>query len=282
MDSCAGIVLYNPSIVKLKENIIAIFDQVKKIVLVDNGSKNIEEIVQLVSCINTSDKIILIKNNENLGIGKALNQILDFADREGYEWFLSLDQDSICGPKLVERYISFITQMPDLKIGQITCIISDERLGEIDKEQFKDKDYLEIESCITSGCFNNLKAIKEVGQFNEKLFIDGVDVEISLRLRKSRYSIFKLNYDGLNHTLGDGKIIKILARELSLTQHSPWRSYYMRRNFVYIAREYYSGIEKILLIVKQIVFSIGTIIFENRKIERIKYCLKGIIDGFKL
>ena len=283
MDICAGIVLYNPSIEKLNKNISAIISQVRKVVLVDNGSNNIKEIEQSLSLNSLfRNKIEIIKNQNNLGIGKALNQILDFSIREGFDWFLTLDQDSICRDGLVDKYITVINQLSDYKIGQITCNIEDEKLGEIEQEQFLNIDFIEVSSCITSGCINNVKAVEKVGRFNEKLFIDGVDIEISLRLREYGFSVLKINYDGLKHSLGEGRIVRFLGVNVPLTYHAPWRSYYMRRNFIYIAKRYYSGIKKITSILKQIGISVGTVFLEDHKADRIKYCTKGIIDGFKM
>ena len=51
-----GIVTYNPDIEKLKKNISRIAGQVCKLVIADNGSKNIEDIKNLVlmyQCIMT-------------------------------------------------------------------------------------------------------------------------------------------------------------------------------------------------------------------------------------
>lgn len=47
-DICAGIVLFNPDINRLRKNIKAINGQVKKVYLYDNNSKNILQIEKLV------------------------------------------------------------------------------------------------------------------------------------------------------------------------------------------------------------------------------------------
>jgi len=41
---CAGIVLYNPSLDRLKENIKSIYNQVEEVFVVDNASNNLMEI----------------------------------------------------------------------------------------------------------------------------------------------------------------------------------------------------------------------------------------------
>ena len=45
-----GIVTYNPDIEKLKKNISRIAGQVCKLVIADNGSKNIEDIKKACGC----------------------------------------------------------------------------------------------------------------------------------------------------------------------------------------------------------------------------------------
>ena len=76
MKYIAGIVLYNPDLGRLKENIESICKQVDKVILIDNGSDNIREIEDL---IKEYLNCILLKNGENMGIAYALNQILKYA-----------------------------------------------------------------------------------------------------------------------------------------------------------------------------------------------------------
>ena len=56
-DVCAGIVIYNPEIKRLQDVIYAICQQVEELILVDNGSTNISEIVEVA---NEQDKVHLI------------------------------------------------------------------------------------------------------------------------------------------------------------------------------------------------------------------------------
>jgi len=101
----AGIVLYNPDISLLKKNIEAIRNQVAKVALVDNGSDNIAEVQSL---INKYENACLISNDDNLGIAKALNQIMERAKEENAQWVLTLDQDSICPDGMVKKYQAYI------------------------------------------------------------------------------------------------------------------------------------------------------------------------------
>ena len=61
----AGIVTFNPEIIRLKQNIDAISPQLKEVVLFDNGSKNIKQIKKLIEEYNN---VFLIEGRTNKGI----------------------------------------------------------------------------------------------------------------------------------------------------------------------------------------------------------------------
>ncbi len=273
MNVCAGIVLYNPDIARLHENIKAIIGQVSEIVLVDNGSANVYEAEEVAN--QYGNKVSIIINDKNYGIAKALNQILEFADDKQYPVYITLDQDSVCSENLIEKYLEVYQD----NIGQISCNIVDRHIGNVDKVEFLNKSTRLIEHCITSGCINNTHAVKECGGYNETLFIDGVDLDLSCKLREYGYDVLCINYDGLLHELGDGRQIKAFGKTISVANHAPWRNYYTRRNLIYVARKYYKGFSRINKLSKQILYAIGTIILEDKKIERIKYNFNGIKDG---
>lgn len=85
----AGIVLYNPDIDRLKENIKCILPQVDTLLLVENGSSDTSYINDLTNI----NKILMVKNQKSMGIAYALNQILGYGYSHGFKWVLTLDQD---------------------------------------------------------------------------------------------------------------------------------------------------------------------------------------------
>lgn len=274
MKICAGIVLYNPDIDRLKQNIDSIIKQVEIVCIIDNCSENNVDILKLVSCYGDYS-LKYIRNDENKGIAFALNEIMIFAEQNDCLWFITLDQDSVCVDGLLLEYKMLLSN----EIGQITCNIIDKNGGILDDAHFANEKYKEVEYCITSGCINNLKALKEVGGYDESLFIDGVDIDVSCKLKKQGYRIVCVNYDGLLHELGSGETRVFLGKKVNVSQHVPWRNYYTRRNLIYVYRKYYSGISRIKLIFKQIIYGIGIVLLEDKKIERIKFNFIGIRDG---
>lgn len=269
----AGITTYNPNIELLTNTIKSIIRQVDKTIIVDNGSNNISEIRKKIP-----DDVYLIENNKNYGIAYSLNRILDYCIKNNYTWFITLDQDSICDENIIKNYIKYI----DDGIGQLTCIIQDCKFGvKFGKQKNLDREYEDVMDCITSGSLNNTNAIQKIQGYNESLFIDGVDFDISLRLINNGFIIRKINRIYLLHNEGNGKNIEVFGKSLKLANHEPWRNYYARRNMIYISRKQLNGLEKFKQILKQILYAIGTIVLEDRKIDRIKYNIKGIIDGFR-
>ena len=101
--TAAGIVLYNPDINRMKENINAIINQVDYVILVDNGSKNKSDIEAAIEhSFYNSDKLIINFSQKNNGIAWALNQIFKIAEEQSVKWVLTLDQDSVCPSDIIE------------------------------------------------------------------------------------------------------------------------------------------------------------------------------------
>ncbi|TEB40741.1 glycosyltransferase family 2 protein, partial [Flavobacterium circumlabens] len=76
---------------------------------------------------------------------------------------------------------------------------------------------------MTSGNIVNLKIHEKIGGFEEKLFIDYVDIEYCLKLKKEGYSIANLPNVLLQHELGDSKRTSFLFVKAIVTNHSSIR-----------------------------------------------------------
>lgn len=267
----AGIVLYNPEEDRLDKNVNAIIGQVDKILLVDNGSENYKVILKKY---RYNSKIEIIHNKDNEGVAYALNQILNYAQKNLYEWFITLDQDSVCEKDIIEKYKKYI----NLKdVGMITCEIIDRNIKSNKKKQ--KEEIVEVDRCITSGSFNNTRILYRVGGFDNKMFIDYVDFDICQVLKENGYKIYKTDHIGLLHEVGKGKLLRIFGKEIYLYNHNPVRVYYYVRNAIYYIKkhkrksnamkEFSSLIKRILLI----------LIFEKNKILNIKAIIKGVKEG---
>lgn len=270
---CAGIVLFNPDIERLLENLNHIRNQVSQLILVDNGSKNIGEIKKSILC---EPKIVLIENNHNMGIAFALNQILEFAKANDYKWFLTLDQDSIANYNLISEYERFINDYEEKNlIGCLTCNIVDRNFD----GHYQTKMHEEIDYCITSGSLMNLTNTVNINGYDNSMFIDKVDCDICINLRKHGYKIIRINYNGLLHEIGHAKQISLGFRKWELYNHNSFRRYYMCRNASYLLKKYHNGYV-LKIFAKEIFQLVLVLIFECNRKEKLVKGISGFIDGF--
>ena len=277
MKVCAGIVLFNPDIKRLRQCIEAIIDQVDQLIIADNASDNIDDIMKE----SADDRILLIKNGSNLGIAAALNQLTNYAGSNGYDWILTLDQDSICEEKLVERLLAAAESE---NTAMVAPLIIDRGIPEEGSQQRKQLPATEnVSFCITSGCLTNVKAIIETGGFNEWLFIYEVDREICIRLLRRGYKMIRVNTVKLYHEHGTKTVNRrILWKKVTYRNYTPTGVFYQTRNLVYMLRRY--GAQRspkpfFRWIHLYLAFLIK-FIYEPERSMRLKAFTKGIKDGF--
>ena len=274
----AGIVLYNPEIEKLRKVISSVINQVDLLILVDNCSENISEIKQIEKEFS---KVKFVLNNSNEGIAKGLNQIVKTCYQAGYDWVLTLDQDSEVIGKLLDAYKPFLDVD---KIGQITCLVKDVNIGIMHGEGFTDN-YRYVERCITSGSLLNVKACMKVGLFDEKMFIDYVDFDMSFSMRENGYKIVQVNQCGLLHEMGVSLVKKVGEKYIIITQHDSMNRYFFfARNLVYCIKKHSpkKSLNKRVYILK-LFGRLGTILFfESKKVSKARYYIKGILSGIRM
>ena len=149
----AGIVLYCPDPDRLRENLEAICPQAASVICVDNGSDNREEITRLLS---QYPQTILIANESNVGIARALNQICRRAADDGFDYVVTLDQDSVCPADMIASYEEHLTEDAGL-----LCPVVKDRNHDLGTKG-GDEPMTEITECITSASLVNLKAWEAV------------------------------------------------------------------------------------------------------------------------
>lgn len=264
----AGIVLFNPEVGRLKENIEAISCQVDKLVFIENGSKKLDYLNE-INCKNG----IFIYNKENLGIAHALNQILNYAANNNFEWALTLDQDSVASPNLIQVLAQYVRN----DIGIICPKVIDRNFSV--KEDNDIRPLVDVNECITSGSLTNVEAWKNYGGFDDQMFIDWVDWDICYGFKKLGYRIVRTNETSILHELGENtRTMQIFGKERLVIHRPPFRTYYIHRNMVYLWRKHkcpgFRGLLYIELLTLYISFR-----FDTNKFSNLLAALKGINHG---
>lgn len=278
---CCGIVTFNPDIERLASNLAAASPQVDKIFIYDNGSQNITEIVQLSGSFNCR----VNRSGNNSGMAVALNSLANTAVEYSYDYIFFLDQDSIAEKDMVETLLGTCAE----DVG----IVSPKA---IDRNEFTKEDYLphvaEIHNTITSGSLVNLKAFKAVGGYDERLFVDWVDIDFCHNLRLHGYRILRTKGAVLLHELGHKEYVmkiprkdpdgKRRLRRYYRTNHSMFRQEDKTRSQTIVLSKYKSTPifkEVLLPIISSNVFDL---LLEKHKIQLVKAKIRGVKRGLEI
>ena len=265
----AGIVtLYNPTDKDI-ENISTYIDDIEKLYVIDNteGESNKKRIPK-------NKKIDYIFKNENVGVATALNMGAKYAIRDGYKYLLTMDQDTTFKPGVMDQLKLAINKFDMTKYGIVTPWHNTKmRLDEIDDEY----DYpTEI---VTSGNILNLDIYQKIGGFKDWMFIDGVDIEYCLNLRKHGYQILRVVNARIDHELGDIKYKYLFGKEYVCSNYPPIRRYYIVRNNHYIF-DMYKDFDPSTCwrILEQKESLKAILLFEKDKYKKIRNYFRGMRD----
>ena len=282
----AVLVTFHPDDV-FPERVAALSRQVGQILVVDNCSSS--SCVAMIEATCRQFRADLILNDQNMGVATALNQGIDYARRfkKGILWILTLDQDTRVFPELVKTLISVHERYPTKeRVAIIGANYVEKTTGRLLHEARAAVDSGErVLNLPTSGSLISLNILDIVGRFRDEFFIDYVDTELCIRIRKSGYVGLIATAVLMEHPLGyykSSKLYKMLTGRDMVTNYPPIRHYYWTRNglvlsvenitydFKWALRElYYILIRRVLIV----------LVFEDKKIEKLTYISRGVIDG---
>ena len=271
--SC-GIVSFNPDIDLLQSNIEAIKSQVEQIFVVDNGSDNVDAVENLAGQYCS---VQLIKNTVNRGIAAALNQCCEASSRNGYQWIVTLDQDSVCPGHFVHSLSQFIDV--DENVGIIAPLVVDRSVGVIGHHP---NGYAEVRTCITSGAMTNLALWNTLKGFDEKMFIDSVDFEYCYRVRKAGYKIIQTDQVQISHSIGNASLRRFLFWKFKNTEHSTFRDYYIAQNNVYYPRKHKLWLHFVRGNIRNLKSLFIVCFYEDNKTAKVKAIIRGWHKGLTM
>lgn len=207
----------------------------------------------------------------NMGIAYAMNYALKAV--KGYDFLLTMDQDSYFLPGMMAKYKQKVEEQEKInpqKAG-VYSVNFDPRVDAVVPGCKK------IDVAITSGSMIPVDIATKIGGFDENLFIDEVDNEFCCRVKKNGYDILEFPSIILKHSLGHQTFHQILGFHYNTFNHNALRKYYMTRNRIYVLRKYPEircwYIKKIIKDVIKVVLA------ENDKKHKINYIIKGMKDG---
>lgn len=247
-------VCYNPDPHVLASSVKALVEQGCHVLLVDNGSFNVDEIKQLQ--LGQADDCSLLEMGGNQGLGAAHNAGIMYAQRNQFDFVLIMDQDSVplCGmvENLLKAYARKKQRSALVSAVGVTYINSDNgnasffvRFGKLKFQRHycseQDGDgCIEADFLISSGSLVALEAISKIGLMDESLFIDHVDTEWFLRAKDKGFNAYGVCNAKMQHGLGEQTHeITLGGRKRNVPQHKPFRYFYIFRNSVLLYRRQY-------------------------------------------
>ena len=268
----AIVVLYNPE-TSVLDNLNSYVNQVEKIYTIDNSEHINSSVVDKIKCIK---KVEYISKGLNMGIASALNTGAKKAIEDGFEYILTMDQDSKASSSLVSNLL--LCFLKDSKIALVSPILQHPKGRNIKYESMKSCE--QVFTTWTSGNLVDLNIFKLSGGYKENFFIDYVDHEFCLRLNNMGFKIYLCYKTFLIHNLGKIEEKNLIFRKVYPTNHSALRLYYRARNRFYV-KKIYKNIFPDFFIQDNKDFwrsFLKMVLFEKGKLKKIKFFILGFID----
>lgn len=270
MKICTAIILYNPNIEDLKKSLPVYCNETDLVIMWQNSFINEE--IQLYFT-NDYKNVLFAGSGENLGIATALNNCVRLAEKENFDYILTMDQDSYFEKGMITKYKIKITENKLNKIGVygINPLQNSKSLFEIKNAT------LEVADTITSGSVFKISNFHKTGYFRDDLFIDAVDYEYCYRIKK-KFNLKTIVFCDiiLNHTVGYSEKTRF---GFSVSNYSAFRSYFIVRNQFKIWKMYpelFSKKYKMTLLKDHFFIRIIKVILaEKKKTKKIKAILIG-------
>lgn len=279
-DVLCTVVTYNPD-ETLSDHLRALRPQCGKLVVVDNGSVNADWVAEVAARCDC----VLVRNSRNLGIASALNAGARMAVEEGFSWLGTFDQDSLCPPDAITGLLALESLHPRARSIGLLAMRHRDRV--LQRDYHHRLDILEdagrwrsLRVTITSGSLVRVDVLRQLGAFDDALFIDMVDHELCLRLRRHGWLVVEAKEVLMEHSIGAASIHKLLGLPMVCTNHSPARRYYRVRNQLEVSRRnlWFDPVWAIKGIGQLVAPALTVFLFEQQRGAKLGAMLRGLAD----
>ncbi len=260
-----------------------------KIILIDNESQN-----SFPDEINKSEKIKIIKNENNEGFSKANNQGIKYSIKNGFDYVLLLNNDTLIKNDLIYYLIQQSSTLNQKiiqplilnydgtkiwnaggKINNIFGTFETLKKGKSFKNFNSDKNLTEW----FTGCCVLIKTeiFNHVGYFDERFFAYYEDVDFSIRLKKMGYSIALMADSYIQHyESASSKSINKSEGNLS-----PYVHYLNIRNHILLLKKHSKSFNLIGVLLYQLIKILSYLIYFliRFRFNKFKMVSKGLIDA---
>ena len=281
-------VAYNPNPERLAEQVRALQGEVADIVVVDNGSRDpIAEILKGLP-------VRVLTMPGNVGVARGFNVGITAARERSASHVLLLDDDSVPAPGMVAELVAACARRSAEGAPRVAAVgprVQDARdphdypfiqLGWLRNRHVRcgtaRDEVIACDFLISSGSLVPMDALTGVGEFDEGLFIDSVDLEWCCRARARGFALYGVCAASLDHRLGDRR--HTVFDGVELVVHSPERIYYMTRNRFLLYRRGYMPLKwKLKDLLRWLAKFSATVLFIAPRFAYLRMTLRAIGDA---
>ena len=256
--------------------------QVSTICVVDNSTIEDQFVYNL-------EEVIYIKNETNIGLGKALNIGVKEVLKRQIDWVLLLDQDSMVDKDMLSNMLNSFDNADDQNIAQIVPLVYDNNTAKYLPSLIYNKFSLEkidkpqqdtfVDFQITSGSLVRKEIFNKIGFMDETFFIDYIDFDYCFRIKNFKYKILLSKDALLTHSLGK----KSNKMGIQFIEHASIRIFYQVRNRLILMKRYGHVFPFFVISeTRNLIFKFfKIIILENDKKEKLQNYFRGLLKGLK-
>lgn len=270
----------------LLDHVALIRAQVDEVVVVDDGSgPGFDDVFVAVDDMGAG--VVRLRSNE--GIAHALNAGIRAAALAPQDLVVTFDQDSAIPAGFIDALVETWDEATarGVEIG----LVCPELFANVNQapDGPGEDGFLRAREPIQSGALYSWAALSRIGKFREDLFIDLVDAEHFLRLRRLGMEAIAVPGLHLPHELGRTYPLTFLGRQVSTHRgplwaslSTPFRYYYRMRNRVIVNREYRSLFRREYLLhdtLREIPSWILAVHLAKPRMAMVKVLARGMRDG---
>lgn len=237
-----GIVsLFNP-LPSYRKNIQRVADIVDTLIIVDDSEVSHRHIVEVL----LSDKVLYFWNGKNIGLSKSINFGIRSALELNADWILFMDQDSYPENNIVSVYKEYISSHDVEKTALLAPQYDYDRHQRIAQSGTKQISFANL-----SGSFISSRALQNIGLYDERFYVDGLDTEWCLRASREQFFLIECSRAVICHHPAETRYFKLFGKKIFPYGYSSVeRHYYQMKACFLINSMYRNGECKKTAIVK--------------------------------
>ena len=269
---------------------------IQDITVVITSFKSDKVIEKCLNSINSSCKIIVVENSDNLNVKKDIEQ--KFTNVECYltganlgygkannigigmaktKYVLILNPDTILHPLALENFLKATDEDPNFAI--IGPYVQEKnKENEKNKKNFENKKLISVENVKGFAMFLNILQFKDIGFFDENFFFYFEEIDLCKRLKNYDKKIYLTSSIKIDHEGGKSHDENINREmELSRNWHWMWSTFYYNKKYKGFLVSFITILPKILSSMIKILFYF--LILNKKKREIYHQRLSGLFNA---